>query len=76
MANKCYVYCKFKDDNAFRAYSLEYGPIPAGSKAYATMMFDNERAHATLQKIADLYKEQGLVMQLRTLSGCVKFTTK
>ena len=70
----CYTYCKFSGEKKFIAYDINDG-VPAGRLIYCTLIELNEKNCEKLQKLADLNKDNGLVIQLRSRNK-VLFETK
>lgn len=68
------VYCKFADEKKFQAYDINRG-IPVGNKIYASMVANTHENQRKLQKLADLNKDQGLIIQLRQNGTKVVFQT-
>lgn len=68
------VYCKFADEKKFQAYDLNKG-LPVGNLVYASMVANTPENQKKLQQLADLNKDQGLVIQLRWGGKKVVFQT-
>lgn len=68
------VYVRFGGDDRFRAYSLE--DDCSVSARFATQMMNDEYSRMTLQDIADVNREDGMVIQLRDNRGNVMFETE
>lgn len=75
MVRRLYAYCKFADQSRFSACDLENG-VQVSRLIYATILENTEENRQKLQKLADMNKKQGLVIQLRTVANQVKFQTK
>ena len=75
MAQRLFTYAKFADDSKFRAYDINKG-VPVTRLVRATIMDDTEENREKLQELADLNKDKGLVIQLRTISTRIKFQTE
>lgn len=58
------TYCKFKDESRFQAYDINSG-YPVKNLIYATMVENSKENQEKLQRLADLNKDLGLVIQLR-----------
>lgn len=72
---RCYTYCKFADQKNFSACDLSEG-VQVSRLIYATIVDDTEGNRAKIQEIADMNRDSGLVIQLRTPAGQIKFQTK
>ena len=58
------TYCKFKDESRFQAYDINSG-LPVKNLIYATMLENSKESQEKLQRLANLIKDLGLVIQLR-----------
>ena len=58
------TYCKFKDESRFQAYDINSG-LPVKNLIYASMVENSKENQEKLQRLADLNKDLGLVIQLR-----------
>ena len=68
------VYCKFADEKRFQAYDINRG-VPVGNIIYASMVANTPENQEKLQRLADLNKDQGLIIQLRWGGKKVGFQT-
>lgn len=75
MNERYFIYGKVNGMKSYKAMDINEGTF-VDKLIYATLIEDTERNRNKLQELADMNKEIGLVLQLRSNNGKSIYTTK